>query len=141
MTQPDHVSEIERELRSRFPDGPIAAPTSVAIVTQRGTSPDATVTAVTPSDQPNVTVQPITIAKRITIRAVKTYLQSLVGFLLTAGFTGSVAPNVAPVPLQTFTDVALTAAVAALVPAAMSALTNLLILFTRLDESNPSVMA
>jgi len=137
------AAEIEQELRERFPNGP-SGPTQTIIATAHTDGIVAvgeSITFHTPGDNPNVRVVAVTIMSRVVIRAVKTYLQSLVGFLIAAGFTGAVAPGSVPLPFQTFTDVLTSAAVAALVPAIMSALTNLTILFTRLDESSPSLMA
>lgn len=154
--RPDRVRELLAEaerLEHAYPSGPAPATPpgaglaadgpapSAVIVTARATSPSGPVTAITPGDLPNVLVVPMTIARRLTIRTVKVYLQSLVGFLAVGGFTGAVAPTASPVPLTTFQEVLVASLSAAVVPAAMSLLTNLLILFTRLDERTPELMA
>lgn len=114
---------------------------AVAVVTARSTSPSAAVTAITPDGIPNVLVVPLTITKRLTIRTVRSFLQTFVGLLGAGGFSAVVNPGASPLPLTTVQDVVFAAASGAAVAAGMSLATNLYILFKGLDESNPSLMA
>lgn len=80
---------------------------------------------------PNVVY--MTSAKRILIRAIKTYLSTLIG-LLGYGVVGEVVPNL---PLAEFSQNFLSAASLAFAPTMANILLNLLIFVTKLDESMP----
>lgn len=119
------------EIQQRFPNG---VPSSV-VVTQRSDTVSAPTVISTPAGLPDMILVPLTITRRLVIRAIKTYLSSLLGVL---GY--GVASTLVPLPLGEFTTNLATAASLAVAPTVMNVLINLLILFTKLDESHPEVM-
>jgi len=123
---PTSIADMKRE----FPDGPMP---SVSIVTKRGDSVKTNTLATTPqSGTGDVIVHPMPIWKRIAIRAAKSYLQSLVGFI---------GIYVAGTQLDQFSISLLDAVQLAVVPTVIGVITNLYIFFKKWDESLPELMA
>jgi hypothetical protein len=82
---------------------------------------------------PDPTVVYMTSVKRIVIRAIKTYLSTLIG-VLGYGVVGEVIPTL---PLADFTQNFLMAASISVAPTVANILLNTLIFVTKLDESLP----
>ena len=84
----------------------------------------------------NVEVVPVSIIKQVIIRTLRTYFQSLLGFILASavGVTGQVL-NIAP---GNFGGLLWASAGLALAPATISLIQNLVEILTKLDTTNPT---
>lgn len=114
----------------------MALPTKKVVVTERGNLNVPTV-AETSTNKPDVLLVPLSILRRISIRAARVYIQSVLGVL---GYS-AVSTVVPQLPFQEFSNTFANALLLAIGPTVISILVNLLILFTKLDESQPELMA
>ena len=110
-----------------------------AIVTARDDGMTRPTIGHTPDGMPDIRVTPMPWWGRLIIRGAKTYLSSLVAFL-GAGSLGVLVPD-NPVPLTGFMNSLWIAMQLALVPAIGTIILNASILITKLDESQPELMA
>lgn len=108
------------------------------VITRRedGIDREKAVARTAAAGEPDVTVIAMAPWRMVGIRALRVYLQTVIG-LLTAGGVGldqGILPN-------EFSDLILTAVKLALAPAVMSALTNTAELLTKLDVTHPQLRA
>jgi hypothetical protein len=106
------------------------------LVTERAAAPDDKTVLATPKiDQSNVEVVTMSWWQQVAIRGARTYIQSLVGFIL-AGQTGALN-----LPAKDFASLLWTAAGLALAPTVVSLLQNATEILARLDVNKPQVRA
>lgn len=110
------------------------------VVTERPDGPVSGTTVVTPAGQPNVEVVTMGVWKQVGIRVLRTYLQSLLGFILAVG-TGAAGAVGINIPAKDFMTLIISSASLAVAPAVISLLQNAVEILTRLDEKNPSLRA
>lgn len=112
------------------------------IVTDRGSVPEDGSIARTPLGRRDVIVRVMTPVAQVLVRAIRTYLQSLLGFL-TLGLAGKpVADNIGVVITpDSFLGVLGVAAGLALAPTIVAVLHNAAELLARLDERFPKARA
>jgi hypothetical protein len=110
-------------------------PNPKILAVARGTL-DTDVTATTPRGTSDVRVIVVSAARVVLVRTVRTYLQSLLGFL-GATVVGAI-PSDPLAPPDAWAKLA-TAAGLALFPAVCAAIQNVLELLARLDTSNPEL--
>ena len=94
----------------------------VLVTAERGASTSEH-TIATPIGVPDLTTIPLSRARQVGIRAARTYLQALVGFLV-AGGTGAAQAVGVPMPVGDFWALALTSGSLAVAPAAIALLQN-----------------
>ncbi len=104
------------------------------LVVQRDGQMDSQ-TVFTPHGVPNIVITVISPLRIVVVRALRVFLQTLVG-LLTAGATG-LAPNA--LPAGNFGHLLMTCASLAVAPAAICVIQNTIELLARLDESAPQL--
>jgi hypothetical protein len=92
----------------------------------------------TPPGAPDLVLVPMTKLRQIAVRTVRTYLQSLVGFLLVTGTGVSEAVGI-NIPATDFAQLLLNSAGLSLAPAVIALLQNLIELMSDLD--NPKTRA
>ena len=108
------------------------------MVTARDDAPPDNSVLQTPGDAKNIQVTVQTWYAQMGIRALRTYLQSLVGFLLVVM---SGVGEKAGLPAQDFLNALLTAGSLSLAPAAIALIQNAIELLARMDSSNPTLRA
>lgn len=123
---------------------PVPAPpaTTAVMVTASATAPaDGTVLA-TPGGLPDIVVQTMRPLAQVAVRALRTYVQGVVGFLLLNLAASPVMAGLGVVvPPADFLAALKVAAGLALAPAAIAVLMNAGELLARLDESWPKARA
>lgn len=123
------TAEVEKVIVTASPDAP----------------PDGAIIH-TPIGQPNLQVKVMGRVHQIAIRTIRTYLQSLVGFLV-AGGTGAVEALGDMVgvdvhlPARDFMDLFLVSASMSLAPAVISLLQNTVELLSELEKDKPELRA
>lgn len=115
------------------------------LTTERPEGPDHKSTLRTPSGELNVEVVTQSWWAQVLIRVVRTYLQTVVGLLLGAGF-GVAAAHAAEVvvpdmPAKGFIVLLLAAMSAAIGPAVVCLIHNAIEILTKLDVTNPELRA
>jgi len=110
------------------------------IVTERERAPDDKSVLETKRGTDDIQVVVVTWYKQALIRTVRTYLQSLLGFIVAvgSGAAGAVGINI---PMQDFGQLFLSSASLAIAPAIISLLQNAVELLTRLDSTSPQMRA
>jgi len=110
------------------------------IVTERERAPDDKSVLETKRGADDIQVVVVTWYKQALIRTVRTYLQSLLGFIVAvgSGAAGAVGINI---PMQDFGQLFLSSASLAIAPAIISLLQNAVELLTRLDSTSPQMRA
>jgi hypothetical protein len=113
------------------------------LVTERGIeSPPDKTTVVTPPGMPNVLIRTMTPLAQVLVRALRTFLQSLVGFLIVVMAGRTIIDNVGVmIPATDFLDALKIAASLAVAPTVISFIQNLIELLARVDESFPKARA
>ena len=119
------------EIQERLSEGAVPK----VVVTRRRGSPRSEALAHTAEGLPDYIVKPLSMLHRLAIRAAKVYISTLLGVL---GY-GAVAA-VSPLPLPEFQANFTNAAQLAVAPTVINMLINMLIIFTKLDESLPEAM-
>lgn len=116
-------------------------PTPV-LITERETSPSNDTVVRTPSGLPDVLIKTMTPIAQVLVRAARTFLQSLVGFLFVVVAARPLAENLGVmIPAPDFLDALKIAAGFAVAPTVISFLQNLIELLARVDESFPKARA
>lgn len=112
------------------------------LVTKRDDSPPPAILN-TPGDAPNVQIVEMPAWKQVIVRAVRAYLQNVLGYILGAGIGTSVAfaaDAVLPVmPARDFLTILLAALSAAIGPTLVTIIQNALELTAGLDTSRPGL--
>lgn len=112
------------------------------VVTDRSTSPPDGLVVPTPGRLPNYVIRTMTVTAQVLVRAARTYLHSLLGFLTILVFGSMVQDytgiQIAPMALWSKLVVA---AGLALAPTLFSVLQNVAELLARLDETFPKLRA
>jgi hypothetical protein len=112
------------------------------VVTARDENPRDQTVLVTPGTRPNILVQTMTPVAQVLVRGARTFLQSLVGFLLVVMAGRTIIDNVGVmIPAVDFLDALKIAASLAVAPTVISLLQNLVELLSRLDEVFPKARA
>jgi hypothetical protein len=112
------------------------------LVTERDTSPPDKTVVVTPPALPNVLIRTMTPIAQVLVRALRTFLQSLVGFLIVVMAGRTIIDNVGVmIPATDFLAALKIAASLALAPTVISFIQNLVELLARVDESFPKARA
>ena len=112
------------------------------VVTDRGAgeSPEDRSILRTPAGQANVEIVALSVWTQVGIRVLRTYAQSVLGFVL-AVESGAAAGVGLAMPAQDFGKRLLVALSMAAAPAAVSLLQNFVELLNRLDQTNPTFRA
>jgi hypothetical protein len=110
------------------------------LVTERPESPKDGEKIKTPAGSPDLVAVTRTWYAQVGVRVLRTYLQSLVGFVLAvgSGAAGGVGINI---QVGDFGDLMLKSAGLAVAPAMMSLLQNAIEILTSLDQSHPQARA
>ncbi|MBI3966708.1 MAG: hypothetical protein HY329_13825 [Chloroflexi bacterium] len=100
--------------------------------------PDFPVVAVTPGSLPNVCLVPMSAIVQVGVRVLRTYFQSLLGFLLAVG-SGLMGASglMDPIPAGDFAAAFNRAAGLALAPTVVALLQNVIELLARVDQQHP----
>jgi len=110
------------------------------LVTDREDAPADKSVLRTPSGEPNVRIVAMSMVSQAGIRALRTFLQSLVGFILAVG-TGAAGAVGINVPAGDFVALVMSSASLAVAPAAISLIQNAIEILTKLDSSTPQMRA
>jgi len=110
------------------------------LVTERPLAPADNTVIATPAGQPDVHIVTMTWYGQVGIRVLRTYLQSLVGFILAVG-SGAAGGVGITIQVGDFGDLLLKSAGLAVAPAVMSLLQNSIEILSKLDQTNPQVRA
>jgi len=110
------------------------------LVTDREDAPADKSVLRTPSGEPNVRIVAMSMVSQAGIRALRTFLQSLVGFILAVG-TGAAGAAGINVPAGDFIALVVSSASLAVAPAIVSLLQNAVEILAKLDSSTPQMRA
>lgn len=118
----------------------IEQPSEKVLVTARDTAPSENVVLRTQPGAADVQVVTMTWYGQVAIRVLRTYLQGLLGFILTLASPAGEAVGI-KLPVMDFAGVLVTSASLAIAPAAISLLQNAIEILTKLDSSSPKLRA
>jgi hypothetical protein len=118
----------------------IAQPAEKVLITERATAPADDSVLKTPVGSADVQVITMTWYSQVGIRFLRTYLQSLLGFILAVG-SGAAGGVGIHIPVGDFGDLLLKSAGLAVAPAVVSLLQNSIEILSRLDVTKPEVRA
>lgn len=110
------------------------------LVTERAEAPKDKSVLETPQGKPDVEVVAMPMWKLALVRGIRTYLQSLVGFIL-AGGTGAAQAVGVNLPVGDFWKLLIACGSLAVAPAVISLLQNAVEILSKLDSTNPGVRA
>jgi hypothetical protein len=114
----------------------------ILVTERRDTSPPDKTVVVTPPSMPNVLIRTMTPIAQVLVRALRTFLQSLVGFLIVVMAGRTIIDNIGVmIPATDFLDALKIAASLAVAPTVVSFIQNLIELLARVDESFPKARA
>jgi len=108
------------------------------LMTERPDAPASNSTLTTPVGSADLQVITVTWYSQVGIRVLRTYLQSLLGFILAVG-TGAAGAVGISLPMGNFTELFISSASLAVAPAAIALLQNAVELLAKLDTSAPQM--
>lgn len=110
------------------------------LTTERESGPENKSILKTPSGETNVEIVTMSIYAQVGIRVLRTYLQSLLGFITVVG-TGAAGAVGIEIPMKDFGQLFWTSAGLSVAPAAISLLQNAIEILSRMDTTNPQMRA
>ena len=110
------------------------------LMTERPEGPTNESVLKTPSGEANVEVLTMTWYSQTGIRVARTYLQGLLGFILTLATPAGEAVGI-KLPVMDFTGVLVTSASLAVAPAVIALIQNAIEILTQLDTNSPKLRA
>lgn len=110
------------------------------LTTERPEGPEDKSILKTPSGATNVEVITMTWYSQVGIRVLRTYLQSLLGFILAIG-TGAAGGVGLNIPAQDFLQLLISSGSLAVAPAAIALLQNMVEILGKFDVTNPQLRA
>ncbi len=110
------------------------------VVTERPEAPVDGAIIKTPAGVPDLQAVTRSWYAQVGVRVLRTYLQSLLGFVLAVG-SGAAGGVGIHIPVGDFTDLLVKAAGLAVAPAAVSMIQNAIEILTKLDMTNPQARA
>lgn len=110
------------------------------LMTERPEGPENKSVLKTPSGEANVSIRTMTWYSQVGVRVLRTYLQSLLGFILAIG-TGAADAVGVNLPVSDFVSVLVQSASLAVAPAVIAALQNAVEILGKMDTGAPQLRA